>query len=333
MKVTVSGFYGFGNVGDEALLAGLLNGLQARGFEPVVLSRDPSATTKLHGVRARHRFGGVAAALLESGAFISGGGGLLQDRTSARSLDYYLWLLRTARALGKRVIVYGQSVGPLSPEGRRKVGKALDGLPVAVRDRSSRELLASLGVAAELVADTALLLEAPPPPPTRDRILLLPRSGHPELTGALVALARHLAAAGRQIEAVAFHPDEDERECRALAESVPGLPFRRVGDHREALRLFAGAGLVVSARLHGLILAAVSRTPAVGLVYDPKVAGFLAESGGSGFEPPVDEQALIEAARRAMPVASERLKELRSSAGNGLDWLARSLRGNPAAVR
>ena len=327
MKVALNGYYGFGNVGDEALLAGLLEGLTGAGFEPVVLSGDPAATRALHGVAARHRVRGLPGALLECQAFISGGGGLLQDRTSARSLDYYLSVLRSARALGKRVVVYGQSIGPLSADGRRKVARVLSGLPVAVRDQSSRDLLESLGVESRLVGDPALLLSPPPIAARRQRILLLPRAGHPELTNALASLARHFAAGEARLETVALHPVEDEEECRRLVDAIPGLPFRRIGDHLEALHLFAESSLVVSARLHGLILAAVSDTPAVGLVYDPKVSGFLDASGGSGFTPPIDETDLLEAACAARPLGAARRKELLMQAEAGIDWLEQVLAG------
>ena len=329
MKVALSGYYGFGNVGDEALLAGLSAGLSSAGFEPLVLSNDPTATRALHGVAARHRVGGLPLALLECGALISGGGGLLQDKTSSRSLAYYLSVIRAARAAGRRVVVYGQSVGPLSAEGRRKVARTLAGLPLAVRDEASRELLAELGLNSELVADPALLLEAPRRTvPVSDRVVLLPRAGHPELTEGLVGLGRHFAAAGRRVEAVALHPAEDETECRRLAAALPGLPYRRLGDHQEALRLFGDAGLVVSARLHGLILAAVSRTAAVGLVYDPKVAGFLQSTGGAGFAAPIDERALLEAACEARPLPEERRQLLLDRARSGIEWLERTLRSS-----
>ena len=46
--VLVVGAYGYGNVGDEAVLAGLLAKLGDRSV--TVVSRDPESTTRLHGV-------------------------------------------------------------------------------------------------------------------------------------------------------------------------------------------------------------------------------------------------------------------------------------------
>src|SRR5690606_33835830 len=117
VRILLSGYYGFANLGDEAILAGLARELGRRGHEVTALAAEPVATAAGHGVVAVHRTRGLVGALLRSDALVSGGGGLLQDATSARSLAYYLGVLRAARLLGKRAAVYGQSLGPLTPAG------------------------------------------------------------------------------------------------------------------------------------------------------------------------------------------------------------------------
>ncbi|MEX2533972.1 MAG: polysaccharide pyruvyl transferase CsaB [Trueperaceae bacterium] len=329
----MSGYYGFGNVGDEALLEGLLGGLIRAGHEPVVLSNDPKETVELHGVAARHRFYGVPAALIECQALISGGGGLLQDKTSLRSLRYYLSIVRYAKALGKRVVVYGQSIGPLSPAGKQLLAAALAGVPIAVRDEQSQELLAGLRIPSELVADPALLLQAPEPSGEgRGPVLLVPRAGHPELTQALASLATHLYSHDCAVEVLTFHPREDTEEYRRLSRSVPELLLRQARDHREVLRLISSASVVVSARLHGLILATVAHTPSVGLVYDPKVTGYLTACEGVGFEPPVDPSLLLAAVEGCRAVDEAVRQRLLERAAAGVSWLDRTLRGQTATI-
>jgi polysaccharide pyruvyl transferase CsaB len=328
VKVLLSGYYGFGNAGDEALLEGLLTGLRAAGHKPLVLSGEPRATTALHGVPARHRVRGLLAALLECEALVSGGGGLLQDKTSAASLRYYLGVVRLARLLGKRVVVYAQSLGPLSPAGKREVARALRGVPAAARDRASQELLVAMGVPAVLTADPALLLP-PPDAPTGDGkpLLLIPRAGHPELGDGLAAVGRHFLGQDRRVALLALHPAEDDGELARLSAATPGAEVVAAADHRQALSLVGAAGLVISARLHGLILAAAAGTPFLGLVYDPKVAGFLADAGAAGFEPPLDLARLIEAAAQCRPLPESSRVRLRERADAGLSWLDGTLRG------
>ncbi|HET8984706.1 MAG TPA: polysaccharide pyruvyl transferase CsaB [Trueperaceae bacterium] len=327
MKVVISGYYGFGNLGDEALLSGLTQGLVSRGHEPVVLSGDPAATTALHGVGSRHRTRGLTGAILGADALVSGGGGLLQDGTSSRSLRYYLGVIRLARLLGRPAIVYGQSLGPLSDSGRARVAAALRGVPLLLRDEPSRVLAASLGAHARLVADPALLLPAPSALPSLEPrpVVLVPRGGQQTLNGSLERLAARLVAAGRTVKVVSFHPAEDDQSVARLVAAVPAVSSVPVRTPIEALEAFVRASYVVSVRLHGCILAAVAGVGFAGLSYDRKVAGFLVQAGAPSFEPPADDEDLARLAL-AGPVqdqaATTRLVDL---ADSGIDQLVAEL--------
>ena len=325
MRVLISGYYGFSNLGDEALLSGITSTLKTAGHEVTVLSHDPAATKRLHGVHAVHRLRGVLPALLRCDALVSGGGGLLQDKTSTRSLQYYLTLLRLAKRFGKRTLVYGQSVGPLSEEGWRAVSKVLSGIPVAVRDERSRTLLASLGIEAYLVADGALLLSPPAEPKRKEGVLLVPRAGYPNITAALVHTAKGLSAQGIAVSAAAVQPNEDVDALNKLKEAVPSVQLHHPTTPSELLEVIAGANYVVSGRLHGLILAAVAGRDFCGLVYDPKVAAFLEEVGAPAFTLPVDEEALLRCALKCPSVPAKRVEALKTRAREGAAWLCRGL--------
>lgn len=152
MKIVVSGYYGFGNAGDEAILEVMLRDLRALrpNVQAVVLSGDPEATMARFGVEAVPRLDlrAIVRALRGADLFISGGGSLLQDATGWGSVPYYAGLMWLAARLGVPVFVYAQGIGPL----RRPVLQALAGravrlaAAVTVRDRLSYELLQQLGV-------------------------------------------------------------------------------------------------------------------------------------------------------------------------------------------
>lgn len=329
----MSGYYGFGNIGDEALLAGLIRVMGTQVMRPTVLSADPVATARDHGVIATHRYRGLVPALVASDALVSGGGGLLQDRTSARSLWYYLTLIRLARMLGKRVVVYGQSLGPLSPSGRDHVTQALRGVPLALRDGASVELARQLGLEATLVADAALLLDPPEnvlPPrgatahDTRP-VLLIPRSGHEALNEALAQAASRLRRGGVRVTVIAMHPAEDADAARRLQSSV-GAVLLEAADPTDALRHIAGSRYVLSVRLHGLILACLAGIGAAGLVYDPKVSAFAAEAGFPAFQDPIDPETIVALATQARPADRERREALLARARSGADWLVTTLK-------
>src|SRR5690606_29604315 len=327
VRVLLSGYHGFADLAAEAGLAGLARELTARGLRVTVLSGDPDATTAQHGVPAAHRTRGLLGALLRADALVSGGGGLLQDATSARSLTYYLATLRAARLLGKGVALYGQSLGPLNGVGRRRVAGAAAGLPAFRPDEPSRALARELGLDDRATADAALLL-APERPAGADPngpVLVVPRAGHPAYNQALARLARALRGEGVPVAAVGLHARHDDAEVAALARTAPGLEALSARTPDELLALLPGASYVVSARLHGCVLAAAAGVGFAALSYDPKVAGFAALLGAPTFDAPVDDANLLAAATRREPLDLAAREAQVRLAREGLDALVAAL--------
>ncbi|MBM3457741.1 MAG: polysaccharide pyruvyl transferase CsaB, partial [Armatimonadetes bacterium] len=105
-QILFSGYYGLGNAGDEAVLDASVE--LFRRERPTlalsVLSGNVAETQRRLRLRAVPRFHPVAvlAAVRASDLVLSGGGSLLQDRTSMKSLLYYLSVLILAKRLGKK---------------------------------------------------------------------------------------------------------------------------------------------------------------------------------------------------------------------------------------
>lgn len=152
MKVVISGYYGFGNAGDEAILEAMLAELRAArpDVRPVVLSAAPERTAARFEVEAASRMSVTAAlgALRGASLFISGGGSLLQDATGWGSVPYYGGLMWLAKRLGVPVFVYAQGVGPIRRPALRVLARRVlnDAVEVTVRDRLSFDLLRGWGV-------------------------------------------------------------------------------------------------------------------------------------------------------------------------------------------
>ena len=170
-RVLLSGFYGFGNAGDEAVCAAILQTLRTHGGSPdvTVLSGGVELTQRLHGmygVRGVPRRA-LLEVLPESDALFQGGGSLLQDATSARSVFYYLWVILAARIIHRPVFLYAQGIGPLHRKTTRAaVRTVLNRVQgISVRDRDSRALLTEIGVKVPpvyLTADPVWALEPAP---------------------------------------------------------------------------------------------------------------------------------------------------------------------------
>ena len=303
-RIVISGYYGFSNTGDEAVLAAIVSRLQARLEDPVitVLSERPDDTAEAYGVEAVKRSAvlEVRDAIRRCDLLISGGGSLIQDATSLKSLLYYLWVIRTALSMNRRVMILGQGIGPL----RRAVSKTAVSrvLPkvhaITVRDKESAALLRQLGVkasSANVTADPAFCLE--PCPVERVTELLeisgIPDNGNlvtvslrewresPEVEEmaiwALQSLSEKLPA---RILLLAMHYPDDMELARRLRERVPNV-YRQTGmwSPSEIMGVVARSSLTIAMRLHALVFAAASGVPSVGLAYDPKVSSFQAGVG------------------------------------------------------
>lgn len=152
VRVAVSGYYGFDNTGDEAILLALVSTLRtlAPGVEVTVFSHRPRETRRIYGVKAVNRWNPLAVcwALFRSDLLLSGGGGLLQDVTGVRSICYYLGVVLLAKLLGKPVIYYAQGVGPIRTRFGRWLARVVSNRIelITVRDQASRDDFLAMGV-------------------------------------------------------------------------------------------------------------------------------------------------------------------------------------------
>jgi polysaccharide pyruvyl transferase CsaB len=297
-RYVISGYYGFGNLGDEALLGIITAELRRRHPDCAidVLSNDPAETARTYGVEATPRadIGAVKRAIGRADAVLSGGGGLLQNVTSLRSLLYYAGVIRTAVRAGKPTMIFAQSVGPLDFWGKAVVRNFCRGVAAAtVRDERSRELLAPLipGTRVETTADPVFLF-APGEAPLDLAAEGLGEGSDPLVvvsvrrwTGAETTAAAVATAVDRLTEQhgarVAFLPlggpsDAEAstgviRKSRTSPVLLPHYPLA------QAAQVIGRARLVIGMRLHALIIAARLGVPFVALPYDPKVGALLDE--------------------------------------------------------
>jgi polysaccharide pyruvyl transferase CsaB len=304
-QIALSGYYGFGNAGDEAVLAGLIRAFRSvpggsAGYLGInALSIDPAQTELEHGVGSAHRY--RATALIRSIArcdlLASGGGSLLQDVTSRHSIFYYLGVVRAAQIMGKRTMFIAQGLGPLSLGRSRRLTASVAGRcdAITVRDAASAELLAEIGVnqpEITVTADPALLLGADDDtgvqPPSGAAVSLRPWLGAPAGYPAATGRACADAIGAAPISSMMMSPDDAAVHAEFFATIETARGDAKVShDPAKALSwralsgLAASAELVIGMRLHALILAAANSVPSVALAYDPKIAAFMDQTGQS----------------------------------------------------
>jgi polysaccharide pyruvyl transferase CsaB len=340
-RIVISGYYGFGNTGDEAVLAGMLAAFhEALDVSIMVLSADPERTVRDHAdVQAVHRWRplDVFRAIKSADVFISGGGSLIQDVTSAMSPRYYLALLRLAQMMRRKTMVYAQGVGPLEHEStRRAVVKAFSRADaITVRDEDSRSLLESIGVkrAAQVVADPAFLVG--PDTSSADAVLaerglargsfigvsLRSWPGHEEWRP---ALCKGIGQAAAELSVRAAVIPMQEPDDAAGVDIDGAAVLSAQGDPGLAKGFISRCGLVVGMRLHSLIFAAGTATPFLPVVYDPKVASF---ARAAGVDASLDLESLsAERVKEAVVAAWENRQSTRDMlAARALDWREQAL--------
>ena len=157
VKAVISGYYGFKNFGDEAILSVLVNHLKEINADITVLSSDTVYTDEIYNVNSVYSFNltAVISAIKHSDILISGGGSLLQDVTSLKSLVYYSLIIAIGLLFNKKVIIFAQGIGPINNKSARCIVMNLLKLCsyVSVRDENSLNLLNDNGVKAQLVCD------------------------------------------------------------------------------------------------------------------------------------------------------------------------------------
>lgn len=163
-KVCISGYYGFKNFGDETILSVLVNHL--KNCDVTVFSSNPDYTMQTYNVKAVRSFDmkNVVKTIQNSDVLISGGGSLLQDVTSFKSLVYYALIIGLGIIFDKKVIIFAQGIGPINNNFAQIIVKTLlkQCAYVSVRDNNSFEILKKWGIAGEIVCDPVYSLEIQP---------------------------------------------------------------------------------------------------------------------------------------------------------------------------
>jgi len=119
----------------------------------------------------------------------------------------------------------------------------------------------------------------------------------------------------------AMDSNRDEAACKAVAKLLhcPHMILHAEPDGRQVIALIQRMSLVISMRLHALIFASGQGIPMVGIVYDPKVSGFLDDLGQKLYLPLQEAdtgslRSLIDTALGQQPFDPDNLRRLQKLA-------------------
>lgn len=310
VKIMISGYYGFNNFGDEAILKSMVRAFKEKipQIKILVLSQNPVHTSQTYQVKAINRLHliSILNCLRDTNLFISGGGGLLQDSTGKGwSILYYLGLILGAKIIRVPVMIYAQGIGPVSQQINKKLMRwILNKVDlITVRDNFSKELLENLGVIKPSIyvnsdpsfllnkKDINCILENYP------HIQELMNSNNRPIIGVSVReykgnrsdlkimfaqLADYLIEKYKvKIVFLPFKFDDDVQ----VSEEILSLMKKQADilkiklEPEELISILSQFSLMIGVRLHSIIFSSMANLPFIAFKYDPKIKNFVAELG------------------------------------------------------
>ena len=300
--IIVSGYHGFANSGDEALLWAILQSIrkQKPDIDFTVLSKTPEETARVYSVESVNRYNliSVVRSMKKSKLLLFGGGSLLQDVTSSKSIKYYLLIIWLAKRLGLKTMLYANGIGPvIRRENRLLATKILNKVDlITLRDDNSDQELKKLGVTKpeiKITADPVFTMD-------NDESLsgkyFLRRAGVSDGSKlAVISLREWKTACSDFSDILAelcdhlyekhgicslFVPMQYPADLDISGEVMSRMKNRAYLINRELsvpemFSVLSEAELVIGMRLHSLIYATTLEKPAMALVYDPKISAFM----------------------------------------------------------
>lgn len=297
--VVLSGYYGHKNSGDDALLSAIIKEIRAEKEDArfVVLSANPAETKGVYGVDAVNRFNPfeVYKAIKKTKLFINGGGSLIQDVTSTKSLYYYLYAIKTALKLNKKTMLYANGIGPVYKKKNKPiVKKILNQVDyITLRDERSVEVLNSMGVDVPPIAvtsDPSVSIA----PNGIERVKEIFKNERIDQKPYFVIsirewknknIASEVAKAADYISKTygltpVFIPMQNPHDMSISIDCIKQMSqkgYMIKGDYSftDVMTIASKATLVIGMRLHLLMYGANVAIPVIGLVYDPKITAYL----------------------------------------------------------
>lgn len=309
-KIVISGYYGFNNIGDESILKAMISNLKEKidGVEITVLSQKPRLTMENNGVNSvdrRNPFK-IINRIRKCDLLISGGGSLLQDVTSNRSIIYYLSIISIGLLFNKKVMIYSQGVGPINNRiNQYFTKKILDKVDfISLRDEDSEDLLNKINVINKNITITAdpviglkkqdlelgkkILQEAGLEDNDNPTVgfAIRGRNKDQNLEDVMARVSDKLIEEiGVNVAFIPFHYGEDIKVLDQIKINMnnKAVFLRDKYDLVQTLSIMGNFDLLIGIRLHSLIFGAVMNTPLIGISYDPKIEGFMESLNESVF--------------------------------------------------
>ncbi len=301
-NLLMSGYYGFNNSGDEAILTTIYKNTKKSNdnINITVLSKNPDETKSKYGfenVVYRFDLFKVLKEINHCDILLSGGGSLLQDTTSTRSIMYYLFIIVCAKFMHKKVMLYANGIGPVSrKKNRNMVKRVLNKVDIiTLREEDSLDELVAMGVTNKNIFVTADPVFSMDTIPYYKSKALLSEAGIPKDNGIVGVSVRNWKGNtdiadkfaqicdrihdefDKTIVFIVMHNPADANISKEVISKMhaPAYILDKEYSPTEIMGMISQMEIILSMRLHTLIFATKQRVPIVGFIYDPKINNYL----------------------------------------------------------
>ena len=357
--IVLSGYYGFSNSGDDAILKMIISEIkkQKPDMGITILSNRPHDAKAIYNVNAVNRWNlfSIINVLKKSKVFISGGGSVIQDVTSTKSLLYYLFLIVLAKTYNNKVMLYANGIGPIKhKKNLKRVKNVLNKTDIiTLRETDSKEFLDELGVMNPKIAVTCdpvigigdidfeeaenLLFRNDLYGKKYAVVSVRPWKSAPLFEQEFIRAANKLKKENDiELLFVPLHHPSDVEFSKKLAEATGSVCIEKKLSAEMCIGLAKYSEFVVGMRLHMLIYAFVAEVPALGISYDPKVEGVMKYFGEDTYIGVLEfternflskSQRIINGREEYISAISHRLKELQEKNKTNINYVIELLEG------
>lgn len=282
-RIVLSGYFGFKNFGDEAILSVLVDRLQKAKYSLTIISSDPQYTkSQYQHIRSVYTFdiNNIIGFIAKSDVLISGGGSLLQDVTSIKSLLYYLFIISIGLFFNKKVIIFAQGIGPINnPFGKFLAKNILKHCSyISVRDKNSYELLKNWGINSDLLCDPIFSIKIPPN--IKNESVAVQLRDFKTMTNDFIerlALKIHQTFPNIPIEIYSFQDTIDLDICKKFEKNIkmlnPDIKTTLYSGltNKEIIEKLSCAKYLIAMRFHAIIIGLLAKCKTLAINYDIKV--------------------------------------------------------------
>ncbi|MBS5794109.1 MAG: polysaccharide pyruvyl transferase CsaB [Clostridiales bacterium] len=303
INLLIAGYHGYGNCGDEATLMAMTTNIKemAPDVNITAISHIPELTKTEYNINSIQRFNAIEVmrAIVKSDIILSGGGTLIQNGTSTRSLLYYLSIIKIAKLFKKKVMLYSNGIGPVNGKlNRRLVKMVVDNVDlITLREEFSKTDLLDMGVKKPKIyvtADAAFTLRSVSDEKARNFLIKEKIPLDKDIIGVSVRnwskakygdkyikeIANACDNMVKQGKTILFIPMEQPKDIEVSKRVMYEMKqdsyiLQELYKPDEILGIIGQMKLILGMRLHTLLFSASKKVPMIGLIYDPKIEYYL----------------------------------------------------------